>query len=168
MDLFSTNGISWIGIAAPNAAMVVFALVSRKLSQRTFLLAPAVLTVASFGTLAVLFAPNGNLEDWVLAGVLALSLLAAYLLFLLGVLDDSPTLALVNYVADRGTEGLPTTEIETFLRERSFIQRRIAALCDAGLVDIHDGLLSLRGGAGVLRELGNRYRTMCRRSARSG
>ena len=128
--------------------------------------------VAAMSIATVLIAATTGLAttpaDWIVAVVLALSLGFDYALILVGVIHDSPTLAIVNAIADRGSNGFPVPELDAFGLRHPFVSRRIEALKQDGvLVPDGEGLV-VRGGVGLLFRLGSAYGALSRRNAATG
>ncbi len=91
--------------------------------------------------------------------VISASITFCYALTLVGVVHDSPTLALINTIELFGINGMPEHEFTSFINDHPFASSRIAALIAAGEVEEQDGgVLRLRGNASALLAVGDVYR----------
>jgi len=121
---------------------------------------PAVLTgnliVAFFLTW---FAGVGvSLETGFQIVIVCFSLGLCYAFTLVGILYDSPTLALVNAIESYGQKGMPIEALEGVARARPFVSSRLKALIEAGEIAERDGILFLCGKASRLLIIGDIYR----------
>ncbi len=58
---------------------------------------------------------------------------------------DSPTLSLVRFIAEKGSDGRGIDEAGTFLAKRPFVQGRLGQLMEAGLISEQDGRYRVKG-----------------------
>ena len=95
--------------------------------------------------------------EWLLAALLAGSLGLSYLFLYVGIAYDSPTLALVNAIADFGDEGMPVAELDVFIAHHPFVTTRLAALSRSGMLALDGDRWLLRDRVGPLLRLGEAY-----------
>jgi len=151
------------GLGAAVLAAGLHAGIVRWLPKRLYLAAVAGCFVAACAAVATVTAGIAapSWSQWILAGCLAGSLVAAYGLLFIGIAWDSPTLALLNFILDRGTEGMPTAELEDFIRSHPFVRSRIDALVQTGvLAETGDGFTA-RSKLGFLVQVSDTYRRLC-------
>lgn len=163
--------VAALGLLSPLLAVLMHALTLSWLPERVRFLAIPLFDVVALMAVGIIliglgFRPTGG--EWVLAVVLTLSLSLAYALLLIGVVADSPTLALINAIADYGASGMPLTKLDEFTRAHPFLERRTEALLRSGLLRREGGVLFLRGNVGLGLRLGEAYRHLCRRDAIAG
>lgn len=151
-----------IGLAATILGIAVHIALLRRLSgPLLFLSVPALLLVA----LAVAafacrwaFATPGLMELF-LAFTLAMSLGLSYVLLLVGVVYDSPTLALTNAISDCGPEGMPATAMPDVARRHPFVRTRLAGLVSSGQIAFEgEDVVATQPAASGLIRLGEAYR----------
>jgi hypothetical protein len=139
------------------------AILLRSLMPRRHLLMLPMLLLGALSISALLMPlPEGpiRLEDGVVALVLTLSLGFAYALLIVGVVYDSPTLALVNTIEGYGMAGMPSSEFDAFVTRHPFLRSRLDALVAAGELSVRDGGLELTGKAVYLLSIGDAYRRL--------
>lgn len=163
--------VTVLGLLSPLLAVLIHALTFTWLPERVrFLAIPffdaVALAAVGMALSSLGFTPTGS--EWLLAGVLTLSLSFAYALILIGIVADSPTLALVNTIADYGAGGMPLSMLDEFVRAHPFLESRTVALLRSGVLRREGGLLVLRGKVGMGLRLGEAYRRLCRRGAVAG
>jgi hypothetical protein len=112
-------------------------------------------------------APVG-IEAWLVGAILPESLCVSYGLLFLGIAHDSPTVALVNYIADEGGRGLAVEDLEGFVASHPFVAVRLDALVTSGVLKERDGVLVYTGSVGPLMRLSETYRLLSRQSERAG
>ncbi len=124
-----------LGLGSMLLGCALHALALRWMSWRSCMLALPALVLVSFASLVV-FAPlPGGVaatEDILVGLILSLSLGFVYALTLIGVLYDSPTLALVNTITGHGAAGMPLDGFEAFVAAHPFLRSRLNALIAAG------------------------------------
>lgn len=151
------------GLAALLAAML-HGVVARWLSRTGQLLSIPLLGVACALLLALGAPPLGvqlGIVEQALVLAAATSLCVAYMFAFVGVVYDSPTLAIANAILDHGAAGMPETALDAFVARHPFATSRIRAMAAAGmLVEGPDGRL-LPGRVGLLMRLGGAYRRLC-------
>lgn len=84
-----------------------------------------------------------SLENLVIAVVFIESFVAVYCLILIGVVHDSPTLAIVKALMAAGPKGLSNQELDTFVKAHPFVGARLEALQTTGDVIVREGVISL-------------------------
>lgn len=84
-----------------------------------------------------------GLENLVIAVVFIESFVAVYCLILIGVVHDSPTLAIVKALIAAGPKGLSNQELDTFIKAHPFVGARLEALQTTGDVIVREGVISL-------------------------
>jgi hypothetical protein len=88
------------------------------------------------------------------------SFLAAYAFLFMGVAWDSPTLALVNEIADHGPAGMPVESVEDFVRRHPFVHSRLEAMMKSGVL-VDDGKdFSFRRDVGLMIRFAEIYRRL--------
>jgi hypothetical protein len=152
-----------LGLGAAIFGTGAHALTLRHLAPRWRLSAlPVVLLISFVGLLFVapLHEAPLTFEDCAVALILALSLGAAYAFTLVGVLYDSPTLALINAIESHKPAGMPTTGFDAFVAKHPFLQSRLDALIAAGELGVDGRDFLLTGKAAHLLRLGDGYRSL--------
>ena len=160
-----------IGIFAAIIAAVSHALLARHLHKRWRLVSVPAFGVAAFAVCYIAtVAWNHTLsaEDWLLAFVVALSLNIADTLLLIGVFYDSPTLALINAVADFEPGGMPVDLLPAFSARHPLTNSRLSALVEDGVVTDEGGSITVGGNVGLMLRLSETYRRLCRRELALG
>ena len=99
---------------------------------------------------------------------LTLSLGFAYALMLIGVLYDSPTLALVKRIESYGAAGMPLVALDDFIVDHPFVQSRLDALMAAGQIRLEGGEMRLTDGATHLLRGAEFYRRLRGSRSQSG
>ncbi len=100
--------------------------------------------------------------------VLAASLVTTYALVFMGIAWDSPTLALLNAMADRGTAGMSAADLEEFVRRHPFVESRVDAMVRSGVLLDDGSSYSVRRDIGLLVQLAELYRRVCNVAAPAG
>ena len=164
------NGLE-IGLGATIVGILAHAVVLRHLPKRWRLLALPLLLLTAYAAFVLLAVTPGDSGRWVEAFValtLTLSLGFAYALMLIGVLYDSPTLALVKRIESYGTAGMPVGAFEQFVADHPFVQSRLDALMAAGEIRLEGGEMRLTGKATHLLRIADMYRTLRGGTSQSG
>jgi hypothetical protein len=157
-------------IAAVFGAVIGHALLIRVL-PRGFVIHTLIgfIVITSIGLAVISFAAGWSSPiDAVVGSLLALSLGFAYLLLFVGIIHDSPTLALANAIADCGERGLPSGDISLFVAHHPFVTSRLSAMRQAGIVAVADDRLVLLGRVGALFRVCEAYRRLCARGLVGG
>ncbi|MBO0333331.1 hypothetical protein J0X12_06890 [Sneathiella sp. CAU 1612] len=100
----------------------------------------------SLFTMTCLFLLTGidlTFEHLVIAVVFIESFVAVYCLILIGVVHDSPTLAIVKALMAAGPKGLSDQELDSFIKAHPFVGARLEALQTTGDVVVREGVISL-------------------------
>ncbi|MCC3305336.1 hypothetical protein [Sneathiella sp. HT1-7] len=82
-------------------------------------------------------------EHLVIAVVFIESFVAIYCLILIGVVNDSPTLAIVKALMSARPEGLTEEDLDKFIKAHPFVGSRLEALQITGDVVEQDGVIAL-------------------------
>lgn len=153
-----------LGLAGAVVTAVLHAILVRRLPRRLrvislggFCLVSAALLAAAIVILDIRVTGAQLLVSFILMASLALD----YAIVFTGIEADSPTLSIVNEILDRGEGGLPGHAMAEFVRRRPFVQSRIDALVEAGVLADGQILIVRRGGAGRLVQLAEGYRRLC-------
>jgi hypothetical protein len=150
-----------IGATAVGISAHAFLLRLRPTRGHLLHLPPLLLSALAVG---ILFAPlpEGTpvVEDIAVALILTLSLGFSYALVIVGVVHDSPTLALVNAIENFGEAGMPLTAFDQFVVEHPFLRSRLDSLVAAGELSVENGSLRLTGKAVHLLTVGDAYRRL--------
>jgi hypothetical protein len=158
-------------LAAVLAAVLGHAALLRCLPKR-FALPTLICCVISapvaLGLLLFLAGDPLSLADWLLVALLAGSLGLSYLFLFIGIAYDSPTLALVNAIADFGAAGMPIAELDAFIAQHPFVTTRLEALGRSGMLVLDGDRWVLRDRIGPLLHLGEAYRRLCTRQTNVG
>jgi hypothetical protein len=151
-----------LALAATLSGIALHAVVMRFLSRRWQLRALPLLLLLAFAGVAASGVVGGGvgIRDCGVALVLTLSLGFAYALLLIGVIHDSPTLALVNTIDRYGDGGMPVADWDAFVLAHPFLRSRLDALLEAGELDEARGQLRLSGKAARLLSVGDAYRRL--------
>lgn len=160
-----------LGIVSPIAAAIIFSIYIRIARWKPNLAAlPLIGTgiLALLGYSAIQAGYRIPLDYLFIAFVLTLSLCVSYVLFLFGIIYDSPTLALVNAIADCGEEGMKEADLDLFVACHPFVESRLSALINSGLLVEENGLLKYRGKIDFLLHFSDFYRRICRYKTESG
>jgi hypothetical protein len=152
----------FIGLVATIIGILVHLLLLGRWSGRwLFVSVPGLLLVAlviaAFACRTVVGAPG--LMDMFLAFTLTMSLGLSYVLLLVGVIYDSPTLALTNAIADCGPEGMPASSLPDVAKRHPFVRTRLAALITSGQIKFEgDDVVACQPASSGLIRLGEAYR----------
>ncbi len=152
-----------LGLAALVLGIAIHAVLLRFLRQRWRLTALPAALLAAFCVLTLtLHFPDAvfTVEDAAVALILTLSAGFAYALLLVGVIFDSPTLALVNAVETCEPLGMPVTSFASFAASHPFFHSRLSTLIAAGELGVEGDELLLTGKAVYLLRLGQIYRRL--------
>lgn len=84
-----------------------------------------------------------TLDGLVVSGVFLESFVLVYVFILVGVVHDSPTLAIVKTLMATEPDGLSEGGLKEFIASHPFVSSRIDALVTTGDVEIKEGQLSL-------------------------
>lgn len=154
-----------------SGAVVVHAATMRFLPSRLALrsLAGIVLT-SPFILVLILAALETPISflDWLGCAILMWSLGLSYGFLFVGVVYDSPTLALANAIADHGASGMPIDELDRFIATHPFVSTRFSALKNSGVLVLEGDSWVARGGLGPVMRLGAAYRRLGARRADAG
>jgi hypothetical protein len=160
-----------LGLLPPIFGALVHAVVFRWLPERVRLLSLPIFDIAALVAAGLAVIAGGRAvtaEEWLVGLVLTLSLGFAYALLFLGVLHDSPTLALVNAIEDGGLNGMPVDGVSVFAERHPFVRSRLVALIASGILVDRGGLVIYRGRVDLLLHLSDLYRRLCRNEMISG
>jgi len=160
-----------LGLSVPSVAVLVHVVLCRWLPRGVRMLALPVLCLVSFIVLSLGALAAGlslTPDDWFLAIVLSSSLIFAYMLLFIGVVHDSPTLAIVNAIDASGPKGMSLELWDGFVIRHPFVRSRLDALVAAGVVKREGQVLSCRGEVGPLVHLSDIYMRFCRYDMRAG
>jgi len=139
-----------------HALSLRFLSVAWRLKILPILVAIAFTFAALTCVIAGIAAPNGM--DLAVGLLLALSLAFGYALVMSAVVADSPTMALSAYILSYAPDGMPSGELETFIRQHQFIETRLLALTAVGEIEKDGDHILLRGRSSAFLEIGRRYR----------
>lgn len=152
------------GLACMIAAMLAHATLCRWLRPAQYIRAAMLCLLVSMtggGALVIHSGLFPAADEWLLFLVLVPSLMSTYVLIFFGIGWDSPTLALVNAILDRGAAGLPDAALDDFVKRHPFVDSRLDAMIQAGVV-INDGtVLHARADVGLAVKLAETYRRLC-------
>jgi hypothetical protein len=81
----------------------------------------------------------GDLLSWIHALVVALALAAVYVMTYPAVEVESPTLIIIEAIAERGAAGLPLSTLQRRLDERILVAPRVQDLLDEKLAVLENG-----------------------------
>ena len=152
-------------------AVVGHAALLRLLATRFVLLTLVCFVVATPLVLGVISLAGGGLIaplDWAIAALLAVSLGLPYVQLFVGIANDTPTLALINAVADFGDRGMPVEEIATFVAQHPFVSSRLEAMVQSGVLTLEGENWVLRDRVGPVLRLCEAYRALCARQTAAG
>jgi len=113
-----------------------------KYQMRTLLVILTVVLVLGLPAAAA-FSP-GYL-DLLHAALFYVSVGLAYMVTYSAIEADSPTLSLMRFLAQRQPDGVAAGEVARFFAQRPFVQARLAALVQSGLIREQDGRYLLAG-----------------------
>lgn len=147
-------------------ATVLIHLIAVRLARRPvgeiYFLALA-LAIAGLSGLAA-----GGVSAALYAAVLAGSGIVAFLLLFIGVEHDSPTLALIGYVARHGADGMPEDGIDGFIETHPFTRARIDRLIQQGVMSERQGRYVASGAVGPMIRIAAAYRRIARMQTSAG
>jgi hypothetical protein len=152
----------FVGLVATLIGVAAHVVLLRRLSgPLLFLSVPALLLVAL--VLAVFFCRVAigppSLMDMFLGFTLSMSLGLSYVLLLVGVVYDSPTLALTGAIVDHGPGGMPVEVMPEVARRHPFLRTRLSALVAGGQVALEgNDVVARQPAASGLVRLGAVYR----------
>ena len=152
------------GLACVIAAVLAHAALCRWLSPARYIRAAMLCLLVSMvggGALVIFSGLAFGADDWLLFLVLVPSLMSTYVLIFFGIGWDSPTLALVNAILDRGSAGLPGVELDDFVKRHPFVDSRLDAMIQAGVVKEEGPFLQARTDIGLAVRLSQAYRRFC-------
>ena len=93
--------------------------------------------------------------------VVSFSIIVCYAFTVVGIVHDSPTLALVKAVKRHEAVGMSEADFQTFVDQHPFVESRISALIGAGELDERqEGMLRVSGKAMRLLALCDIYRRL--------
>ena len=164
-------GTLGVALASVLLAVVGHASLLRLLPKRLVLSSLACFVIAApvaVGLLLLWWGAPLSLANWLLAALLAGSLGLSYLLLFVGITYDSPTLALVNAIADFGAAGMPIAELDAFIARHPFVTTRLEALGRSDMLVLECDRWILRDRVGPLLQLGEVYRRLCTRQTNVG
>jgi hypothetical protein len=152
-----------IGLAAAILGISAHAIILRFLSTR--LAFPSVPLLCFVALAASAWAYNGfmgavSLAAVALAFALCMSFELCYALILVGVVHDSPTLALANAILDRGAQGLPLSDLPGFIQRHPFVSSRVSALLQSGPLTVQGDHFASTQTTSFFLELGERFRRL--------
>ena len=153
------NALS-LTMLATLCGIAIHAVALRRLPSRWRLPALPGLLLMTFGLIWAGSALGGEplaFTDAVVALIVTLSLGLAYAFLLIGVLYDSPTLALVKEIERHGSAGMPVTGFDDFVARHPFLRSRLGALVAAGELEESGGELRLTGKAVQFLTVGDAY-----------
>ena len=142
MDLpvvfFETYYILFLGPLSSLGGIVAHVVFIRfGLPKRWFVKALLALSFFMFGFLGSGFFSLGvvpSFEVALIAFIMTFSTTIAYLFLFIGVMYDSPTLAIISTISNAGSKGLPINLIPSFIDSNPFVASRLTALQSAGLL----------------------------------
>jgi hypothetical protein len=152
------------GLACMIAAMLAHATLCRWLRPAQYIRAAMLcllLSMVAGGMMVVLSGLVLFADDWLLFLVLVPSLMSTYVLIFFGIGWDSPTLALANAILDRGAAGLPRDALDEFVARHPFVDSRLQAMVQAGVVTEQGEVLQARADIGLAVRLAGAYRRLC-------
>lgn len=154
-----------VGCASAMLATLLHVLIVRHLPQRLYVPAIAGCAAVAFVVVGLATSAAGAslpALHWLLGGILTLSLIAVYALVFFGIAWDSPTLALINEIADHGDAGMPMSSLDDFIRRHPFVRSRVRAMVASGtLGDDGASLTARRKNLGLLFQIAETYRRLC-------
>lgn len=157
------SGLS-VGLWAALPAALLHAALLRLWPRRLrFLALPLLVGVA----LAIL-APRATTEAWVVGAVIALGIAAAQMLLLIGVVYDSPTLAIANAILRAGPGGMGEAGFADLARRMPFVTSRLDALIAGGTLRVDGSALVMTAQAPLALRLGAAYRRLRGGQAEAG
>lgn len=153
-------------LAAVPAVLLHAALLRYWPARLRFLALPALV----LGMLALLagFGPATSTEAWLVGAILALSLAVAQMLLLVGVVYDSPTLAIANAILARDATGLDQAGVAALPARMPFVTSRLSALVAGGTLRAEGDSLVMTAQAPAALRLGALYRRLRRGQAEAG
>jgi hypothetical protein len=156
-----------VGLLAAVPAVLLHAALLRFWLARLRFLALPVLVLGLLALLAA-FGPATTAESWLVGTVLALSLAVAQMLLLVGVVYDSPTLAIANAIMARGDSGLDAAGVAELPARMPFVTSRLSALVAGGTLRAEGEALVMTAQAPAALRLGALYRRLRRGQAEAG
>jgi hypothetical protein len=160
-----------LGVSAAIFAAVLHGILVRWLPRRMRVIALAGFCLVSLAIFAIgipVLDIAVTLQQVFLSFILAGSLVLDYAIVFTGIEADSPTLSIVNEILDRGSQGLPVEAIDEFVTRRPFVQSRIDALVESGVLAGEESLFASRGGIGLLVQVTEVYRRLCGHQEKTG
>jgi len=152
----------FVGLVATFIGIAVHAMLLRRLSgPLLFLSVPVLLVVALVVSIFICRAAIGapGFMDTFLGFMLSMSLGLSYVLLLVGVVYDSPTLALTGAIIDHGPNGMPVEVMPEVARRYPFLRTRLSALVAGGQVSLEGSdVVARQPAASGLVRLGAVYR----------
>jgi hypothetical protein len=149
--------------AALPAALLHAALLRLWPARARFLALPVLVLVA-----LALLAPHATTQAWITGAAIAAGIAAAQMLLLVGVVYDSPTLAIANAIMDAGPAGLDDATFSALASRMPFVTSRLDALIAGGTLRIDGGLLVMTAQAPAALRLGAAYRRLRGGQAEAG
>jgi hypothetical protein len=125
------------------------------------------LPVLVFLALAIL-APRATTEAWLVGAAIAIGIAAAQMLLLVGVVYDSPTLAIANAILDAGPGGMDDAAFTALASRMPFVTSRLDALIAGGTLRIDGTALVMTAQAPAVLRLGAAYRRLRGGQAEAG
>jgi hypothetical protein len=156
-----------VGLLAAVPAVLLHAALLRFWPARLRFLALPALVLGMLALLAA-FGPATMAEAWLVGSVLALSLAVAQMLLLVGVVYDSPTLAIANAILARGAAGLDEAGVAQLPARMPFVTSRLSALVAGGTLRAEGDALVMTAQAPAALRLGALYRRLRGGQAEAG
>lgn len=149
------------GLLSATLAAVVHGGIVRWLPKSLQLLSIPAFGLGAAILLCTLAGDEIGIENQLLIVVAGASLGVAYMFAFVGVLYDSPTLAIANAILDHGPEGMPEDAFDEFISRNPATASRISSLLATGLLtrDTNDRLLL--GSISPFMRLTAAYRRLC-------
>jgi hypothetical protein len=160
-----------IGISAAILAAAFHAAGARRIPKSwRFISVPVFGILVLFGICVIVELTMNNIsaETILVALVISISLNIANALFLNGIYFDSPTLALINEIIESEPAGMPIKSLAAFAARHPFMTSRLAALAEDGIIVDDGSSITINGKIGLLLQLAEFYRGLCRRNFISG
>ena len=125
----------------------------------------------AFIVLLMVWMANGyspSVIELVTAAAIAFSLAVAHILFFIGIIYDSPTLALAHAILDEEPAGMRVEALGGLVTRYPFMKSRLDALLASGVLAVEGEALVFRHSIGTLVRLSDAYHRLCGRDIRTG
>lgn len=160
------EALFWILSATIVSGIVLHAALMRVIPVGQIYVAAILVLNAVFAFLTglAMFLSDVSLDfEALVLGVIFLELFSlTYVLVLVGVANDSPTLAIVKLLMSKGDDGVGEPDIQAFISSHPFLSSRLEGLKTGGGLETRDGQTLITGKAHIIVAILRLYKRLAR------